>query len=74
MRNLVDSDSFDSRTSAAGLVINGNHQLSDAVPFTLTYANGKTKDKSAISAGSGDLAIPTFKSYNLLQLDIVAKF
>jgi polyhydroxyalkanoate synthesis regulator phasin len=72
--NLVDSDIFDSRTNVEGVVFSGNYQLSDAVAFTLTYANGKTKDKSAISAGSGDLGIPTFKSYNLLQLDVVAKF
>jgi hypothetical protein len=70
----VDSDIFDSRTNVEGVVFSSNYQLSDAVTFTLTYANGKTKDKSAISAGSGDMAIPTFKSYNLLQLDVVAKF
>lgn len=72
--NLVDSDLFDSRTNVEGLVFGANYQLSDAVVFSLTYANGKTKDKSAISAGSGDLSLPTMKSFNLLQLDIVAKF
>jgi hypothetical protein len=72
--NLVDSDIFDSRVNVEGLALNANYQLSDAVAFTVTYANGKTKDKSAISAGAGDLGIPTLKSYNLLQIDIVAKF
>ncbi len=72
--NLVDSDLFDSRVNAEGFVLGANYQLSDAVVFSLTYANGKTKDKSAISAGSGDLGLPTMKSFNLLQLDFVAKF
>lgn len=72
--NLVDSDLFESRTNIEGVVLNANYQLSDAVTFTVTYAKGKTKDKSAISAGAGDIGIPTFKDYNLLQLDFVAKF
>lgn len=72
--NLVDSDLFDSRTNTEGVVLNANYQLSDAVTFTLTLANGKTKDKSAISAGAGDIGIPTFKDFNLVQLDFVAKF
>lgn len=72
--NLVDSDLFDSRVNAEGFVFGANYQLSDSVVFSLTYANGKTKDKSAISAGSGDLSLPTMKSFNLLQLDVVAKF
>ena len=72
--NLVDSDLFDSRVNTKGLVVGLNYQLADAVTFTVTYANGKTKNTSAISAGSGDIGIPTLKDFGLLQLDIVAKF
>jgi hypothetical protein len=72
--NLVDSDLFDSRVNTEGVVGNVNYQLSDAVTLTVTYADGKTKNKSAISAGSGDLKVPTYKDYQLLQLDVVAKF
>lgn len=72
--NLVDSDLFDSRTNVEGVVVGLNYQLTDAITFTTTFANGKTKDKSAISAGSGDMGTTAFKDYNLLQLDIVAKF
>lgn len=72
--NLVDSDLFDSRVNVKGLAVTANYQLSDAVTFTVTYANGKTKNSSAISAGAGDIGISTLKDYGLLQLDIVAKF
>lgn len=72
--NLVDSDLFDSRVNIEGAVVGLNYQLTDAITFTATYANGKTKDKSAISAGSGDMGTTAFKDYNLLQLDVVAKF
>jgi hypothetical protein len=72
--NLVDSDLFDSRVNTEGFVAGVNYQLSDAVTFTVTYANGKTKNKSAISPGAGDIGISTLKGFSLLQLDIVAKF
>lgn len=72
--NLVDSDIFDSRVNTKGLVVGLNYMLSDAVTLTLTYANGKTKNQSAISAGSGDIGIPTLKGFDLLQFDVVAKF
>jgi hypothetical protein len=72
--NLVDSDLFDSRVNTKGFVLAANYQLADSVTFTITYANGKTKNLSAISAGSGDIGIPTLKDFGLLQLDIVAKF
>lgn len=72
--NLVDSDLFDSRVNMEGVVLGANYQLTDALTFSVTYANGETKNKSAISAGSGDLSLPTMKSFSLLQLDIIAKF
>jgi hypothetical protein len=72
--NLVDSDIFDSRTNIEGVVGGFNYQLSDAVVFNLIWANGKTKNQSTISPGAGDIGITTLKSFNLLQLDIVAKF
>jgi hypothetical protein len=72
--NLVDSDIFDSRVNVEGVIGGLNYQLTDAVTFTVTYANGKTKNKSAISPGAGDIGVPTLKSYNLLQIDVVAKF
>lgn len=72
--NLVDSDIFDSRTNIEGVVAGFNYQLSDAVVFNFIWANGKTKDKSAVSPGAGDIGVTTFKSFNLVQLDIVAKF
>ncbi|ACB75826.1 putative porin [Opitutus terrae] len=72
--NLVDSDLFDSRVNTKGWVVGLNYLLSDAVTFTVTYADAKTKDTSAISAGSGDIGIPSLRSFGLLQFDIVAKF
>jgi hypothetical protein len=72
--NLVDSDLFDSRVNTKGFVVGLNYLLSDAVTLTLTYANGKTKNPSAISAGSGDIGISTLKGFDLLQFDVVAKF
>lgn len=72
--NLVDSDLFDSRTNMEGVVAGLNYMLSDAVSFNFVYANGKTKDKSAISIGAGDIGIPLLKQFNLVQFDIVAKF
>jgi hypothetical protein len=72
--NLVDSDIFDSRVNTKGLVVGLNYMLSDAVTLTLTYANGKTKNQSAISVGSGDIGISTLKGFDLLQFDVVAKF
>jgi len=72
--NLVDSDLFDSRVNTKGFAATANYQLTDAVTFTVTYANAKTKNNSAISPGAGDIGIPTLKDYGLLQLDFVAKF
>jgi polyhydroxyalkanoate synthesis regulator phasin len=72
--NLVDSDLFDSRTNVKGLIFTANYMFSDAVTFTLTYANGSGKDKTAVSAGSGDIGITTLNKFNLLQFDVVAKF
>jgi polyhydroxyalkanoate synthesis regulator phasin len=72
--NLVDSDLFDSRTNMKGLIFTANYMLSDAITFTLTYANGATKNKTAVSAGLGDIGITTFNKFNLLQFDVVAKF
>lgn len=72
--NLVDSDLFDSRVNTKGFVVGLNYLLSDAVTLTVTYANGKTKNQSAISAGSGDIGIPTLKGFGLVQFDVVAKF
>lgn len=72
--NLVDSDIFDSRLNAEGVVGGFNYQLSDAVVFNFIWANGKTKNKSVVSPGAGDIGVPTLKSYNLVQFDIVAKF
>jgi polyhydroxyalkanoate synthesis regulator phasin len=72
--NLVDSDLFDSRVNTEGVVVAVNYQLSDAVSFMVTGGNAKTKNKSAISPGSGDIGIPTLNKFNLLQFDIVAKF
>jgi hypothetical protein len=72
--NLVDSDLFDSRTNVKGLIFTANYMLSDALTFTLTYANGSGKNKTAVSAGSGDIGITTLNNYSLLQFDVVAKF
>ncbi len=72
--NLVDSDIFDSRVNVEGIVFGANYKLTNAVTFTATYANGKTRDKSAISPGAGDVGITTLNKYNLLQLDVVTKF
>jgi hypothetical protein len=72
--NLVDSDIFDSRTNMNGFVLTTNYMLTDAMTFTLTYANGAAKNKTAVTAGSGDIGIATLNKLNLLQLDIVAKF
>jgi hypothetical protein len=57
-----------------GFVLTTNYMLTDAMTFTLTYANGAAKNKTAVTAGSGDIGIATLNKLNLLQLDIVAKF
>jgi hypothetical protein len=72
--NLVDSDLFDSRTNVKGLIFSANYMLSDALTFTLTYANGAGKNKTAVSAGAGDVGFTTLNKFNLLQFDVVAKF
>jgi hypothetical protein len=72
--NLVDSDLFDSRVNVKGAIFNFNYLLTDAVTFSVTYANGSGKDKSAVSAGSGDIGFTTLNKYNLFQVDVVAKF
>jgi polyhydroxyalkanoate synthesis regulator phasin len=72
--NLVDSDIFDSRTNMNGVVFTTNYMLTDAVTFSLTYANGAAKNKTAVTAGSGDIGIATLNKFNLLQFDVVAKF
>jgi polyhydroxyalkanoate synthesis regulator phasin len=72
--NLVDSDLFDSRTNMKGLIFTANYLLTDAVTFTVTYANGAARDKRAVSAGSGDIGITPLNKFNLLQVDVVAKF
>lgn len=72
--NLVDSDIFDSRVNMKGVVFGADYLLTDAVTFSLTYANGRASNKSAVSAGSGDIGITTLNKYNLLQVDFVAKF
>ena len=72
--NLVDSDIFDSRTNMNGLILTTNYQLTDALTFTFTAANGAAKNKTAVSAGSGDIGIAQLNKLNLLQFDVVAKF
>ena len=72
--NLVDSDIFDSRVNMKGAVFTANYLITDAVTFTLTYANGAASNKSAVTAGTGDLSVPTLNKFNLLQVDLVAKF
>jgi hypothetical protein len=72
--NLVDSDLFDSRTNMKGLIFTTNYMFSDAITLSLTYASGSAKDKTAVSAGSGDIGIATLKKFNLFQVDLLAKF
>jgi polyhydroxyalkanoate synthesis regulator phasin len=72
--NLVDSDIIDSRTNVKGLILTANYLITDAVTFTFTYANGAGKNKTAVSAGSGDIGLATLNKFNLLQFDVVAKF
>ena len=43
--NLVDSDLFDSRTNMKGFVVGANYALGAATQLSLTYGNGKRKNK-----------------------------
>jgi hypothetical protein len=72
--NLVDSDIFDSRVNMKGVVFGVNYLITDAVTFSFTYANGAAGKNTAVTAGSGDLTLPTINKFNLLQFDVVAKF
>jgi hypothetical protein len=72
--NLVDSDIFDSRVNMKGVVFGANYLITDAITFSFTYANGAASKNTAVTAGSGDLTLPTVNKFNLLQFDVVAKF
>ena len=72
--NLVDSDLFDSRVNMNGAVFTANYLITDAVTVTFTYANGEASNKTAVTAGSGDLSMPALNKFNLVQFDVVAKF
>ena len=72
--NLVDSDIFDSRTNMQGVVLTANYLITDAITFTVTYANGAAQKKTVVTAGAGDIGIAQLNKFNLLQFDVVAKF